>query len=391
MSGLRHLILLLLIIHFAPSVLLAGEDVEKLTPTFQKVKKKYDRKLNDLARYIAALPPEKGCVLDKKLLDHPGWKTYADTANVDWDNYHRDRIMPLREWAYDEMSELNSKRFKFFYPFSGPDVLHGNMFFRNADTTIMFGLEQVGKVPLLRTSNSDSVDQYIKTISHSLHAILNYSFFRTISMRKDLTKAQVGGTLPVLMLLLARTGNRVLDVKGVFIDKQGVLQFHDLENNKSLKVPGVEITYCQNDSTHESKLYYFSVDISNKALLYQHPEFQKYLKNMGAVFTFIKSASYLMYNEDFSTIRKLILDQSKIILQDDSGIPHSSFQKAGFDYTLYGMYNGPISLFSSKFQSSLNKSYKEEKQKVKPLVFGIGYKYKPGESNLVLYRKPSLK
>ena len=108
---------------------------------------------------------------------------------------------------------------------------------------------------------------------------------------------------------------------------------------------------------------------------------------MGGVYTFIKSASYLMYNEDFSTIRRLILDQSQIILQDDSGIPHSAFQKHGYHYTLYGMYNGPISLFSSKYQTSLSNSYKSEKQNVKPLVFGIGYKYKPGESNLVLYRK----
>ncbi|MCC7302915.1 MAG: hypothetical protein IT233_09745 [Bacteroidia bacterium] len=362
-------------------------DTEKLTPTFSKITKKYDRKYNDLARYLAAMPEEKGCVLDKRLLTHPGWKTYCDTANADWDSYYAERILPLREWAYDEIGELNSRRFKFFYPFSGPDILHGNMFFRNADTTIMFGLEPVGKVPLLKTSSSDSIDRYIRIIQHSLHAILNYSFFRTLSMKQDLRVEQTGGTLPLLMLFLARTGNRVLDVKGVFIDKEGKMQFHDLENAKKLKVPGVEITYCQSDSTHESKLYYFSADISNKGLHYNHPEFHTYLKGMGPVYTFIKSASYLMYNDNFSSVRNLILGQSLIILQDDSGIPHSAFQKNGFDYTMYGMYNGTISLFSSKYQTSLYKSYQSQKEKVKPLSFGIGYKYKPGESNLVLYRK----
>lgn len=365
----------------------AGGDTEKLAPTFHKISKRYDRKYNDLARYLAALPPEKGCVLDSKLLEHTGWRTYSDTANADWNNYYNDRILPLREWAYDEIGELNSKRFKFFYPFSGPDILHGNMFFRNADTTIMFGLEPVGKVPLLKTTSPDSIDRYIKLIQRSLHAVLNYSFFRTLSMRVDLKEEQTGGTLPLLMLFLSRTGNRVLDVKGVFIDKDGKMQFHDLENPKKLKVPGVEITYCHSDSTHESKLYYFSADISDGGLYSKHPEFHKYLKQMGNVYTFIKSASYLMYNDKFSAIRKLILDQSLIILQDDSGIPHNSLKKSNFDYTMYGIYNGTISLFSSKYQSSLYKSYTEEKSKVKPLTFGIGYKYKPGESNLVLYRK----
>lgn len=370
-----------------PLSIFGGGDEEKLNPTFSKISKRYDRKYNDLARYLAALPPEKGCVLEAGLLEHKGWKKYSDTANADWNNYYSDRILPLREWAYDEIGELNSKRFKFFYPFSGPDVLHGNMFFRNADTTIMFGLEPVGKVPLLRTSNSDSIDRYIRIIQHSLHAILNYSFFRTISMRTDLKEGQAGGTLPLLMLFLSRTGNRVLDVKGVFVDKDGKMQYHDLENAKKLKVPGVEITYCQNDSTHESKLYYFAADVSNTGLHSKHPEFHTWLKKMGTVYSFIKSASYLMYGDNFSAIRKIILDQSLIILQDDSGIPHSNLQKNNFDYTLYGMYNGTIPLFSSKYQSGLYKSYKEEKSKVKPLTFGIGYKYKTGESNLVLYRK----
>ncbi len=362
---------------------------DTLTPTFKKIKKNYDRKINDLSRYLAAMPPEKGCSLDSTLLNNKQWKVYSDTANADWLSYHHQRIIPLREWAYDEIGELNSKRFKFFYPFSGPDILHANMFFRNADTTVMFGLEAVGKIPLYKTTNKDSVASYIKIITHSLHAVLNYSFFRTLSMRKDLTSSQVNGTLPLLMILLSRTGNRVLDIKGVHVDEKGMMHHSDLENRGKKKIPGVEITYCQSDSTHESKLYYYAVDISNSGMINKTPEFLKYLKNMGQVYTFIKSASYLMHNETFSIIRNLILEQSRIVLQDDSGIPHTYFKIDSWEYNLYGMYNGCISLFQSRYQSSLSRVYKTESAKVKKLAFGIGYKYTPGESNIVLYRKKS--
>ncbi|MEW6469172.1 MAG: hypothetical protein AB1458_09620 [Bacteroidota bacterium] len=361
---------------------------ETLTPTFQKIRKKYDRKYNDMGRYLAGMLPEKGCVLDTALLNHPDWKLYHDTADLNWQKYYTERVLPLREWSYDEMGELNSKPFKFFYPFSGPDVLHGNMFFQNADTTIMFGLEAVGYVPLQKTTNRDSVSSYIKSINHSLYAVLNFSFFRTLAMRKDLTSAGTGGTLPLLMLLLERTGNRVLDVKGINIDKKGKPVKDELGKHKAGKVPGVEITYCRSDSTHEAKLFYFRVDISNSGMYYKTPEFSTYLKNMGEVYTLIKSASYLMHTEDFSAIRSLILKQSRIVLQDDSGIPHNYFTKHGFEHTLYGNYTGVISLFSSKFQSSLDKAYKSDPAKVKPISFGIGYKYQPGESNWVLYRKP---
>jgi hypothetical protein len=358
-----------------------------LTPTFQKVREKHDRKYNDIARYIAGMLPEKECKLDSSLLNNPNWKLYHDTSDAKWKNYYAERIITLREWSYEELGELNSKRFKFFYPFSGPDILHGNMFFQNADTTIMFGLEAVGIVPFLTKITKDSANNYIKSINHSLYAVLNYSFFRTISMRKELTDKEAGGTLPVIMLLLQRTGNRILDVKHIHLDPKGAMVFDGKAPSYTANVPGVEITYCREDSTHEAKLYYFKVDISNKALLNKNPEFNSYLKKMGNVYTMIKSASYLMHNDNFSLIRSIIIKQSQIVLQDDSGIPHQFFIKNNFDPFYYGKYTGVISLFASRYQPLLDKAYKTETGKVEPISFGIGYKYHPGESNWVLYRK----
>ena len=372
-----------------PAMAVQGGDTlnEKLTSTYSKVSKRFDRKFNDVSRYLAGMPPEKGCVLDTALLSNKDWRTYSDTIELDWKRYDTARYIVLKEWSYDEMQELNTKRFTFFYPFSGPDVLHGNMFFPNADTTIMIGLEPVGNIPFLGFTPKDSLRRYFATINNSLYAVLNYSFFRTLSMRVDLKSTQVNGTLPLLLLLLERTHNRVLNVRGVHVNNTGDLVFDDLQARKYVRTPGVEITYCRDDSTHESKLYYFAVDISNSGLYGKNPEFLPYLKKMGKVFTLLKSASYLMYTPDFTLIRNLILDQSSIVLQDDSGMPHHMFTGGDWDYTLYGHYNGPIPLFSGKYQPGLVAEYKKDAAKVKPLSFGIGYKYHVGESNLALYRK----
>ena len=360
-----------------------------LRTTHPNVKKEYPRKFNDVARYLGGRQPEKGCVLADELINNPSWKLYSDTAEVNWKKYYDERIVVLREWAYDEMGEINAKRFKFFYPFSGPDVLHGNMFFRNADTTVMIGLEPVGTVPFLTTMSDDSVARYIRKINGSLHAVLNYSFFRTLSMRTDFKDDQLDGTVPLLMLLLERTRNRVLDVRAAEIDKNGNLVVgKELEDKKKKRIPGVEITYCFEDSTHEAKLYYFAVDISDQGLYYKTPEFRTFMNKMGEVCTMVKSASYLMHRETFSVIRKIILERSRLVLQDDSGIPHYYFVKAGWTYNLYGAYKGVIPLFSSRFQYMLDKSYKTDLHLVKPISFGIGYMYHPGTSNWVLYRKP---
>jgi hypothetical protein len=55
---------------------------------------------------------------------------------------------------------------------------------------------------------------------------------------------------------------------------------------------------------------------------------------------------------------------------------------------LFGTYDKPINLFKTRFQADLKTLYDStDKATVKPLAFGIGYDYKPKESNLMLFTK----
>ena len=82
----------------------------------------------------------------------------------------------------------------------------------------------------------------------------------------------------------------------------------------------------------------------------------------------------------------LILDNSNYVLEDDSGIPYKYFKQDVWAPALYGTYSGSISLFTGVFQDDLDAAYKA-KTNVKPLKFGIGYKYQVGESNLMYFKK----
>jgi hypothetical protein len=90
-----------------------------------------------------------------------------------------------------------------------------------------------------------------------------------------------------------------------------------------------------------------------------------------------------MHKAYFSQIRKIILDQSYSILEDDSGIPLKFFKPDKWDIKLYGKYVGPIKLFETHFQDDLDSLYNIP-NKVKPLPFGIGYQFRYGQSNLLL-------
>jgi hypothetical protein len=54
--------------------------------------------------------------------------------------------------------------------------------------------------------------------------------------------------------------------------------------------------------------------------------FSAFLAKLGPADSLIKSASYLLHKANFAGVRKLLLNKSATILQDDSGIPLTYFE-----------------------------------------------------------------
>jgi hypothetical protein len=101
--------------------------------------------------------------------------------------------------------------------------------------------------------------------------------------------------------------------------------------------------------------------------------------------TFLKAASYLLYEDYFSTIRDAILDDSVGVVEDDSGIPLHDFKSTEWQVFPYGNYTGPITLFKDKYQPDLTDFY--TKTPHQPLSFGSGYKFTASASSLLVAKK----
>ena len=89
-----------------------------------------------------------------------------------------------------------------------------------------------------------------------------------------------------------------------------------------------------------------------------------------------------MHNDSFSTVRNFLLEHSATISQDDSGVPVRFFDDAKWTLKPYGNYVGPISLFSGNYQGKLKDLF--VKAKAPRIDFGIGYRWRPSETNLLL-------
>jgi hypothetical protein len=163
------------------------------------------------------------------------------------------------------------------------------------------------------------------------------------------------------------------------IDLQGDGSIHPAEDNVSnVTAKGAKIVFF--DSIGKTKtLYYFSTDLSDTGI--RTSGFMQFCDTLGHGDSFIKSASYLMHQDNFSTVRDYLLYHSVSILEDDSGIPIRYFAH-GWRLYPYGRYVGPIRLFGNLYQSQLNSVF--GKGRATPIDFGIGYRWRPNESNLLL-------
>ena len=106
-------------------------------------------------------------------------------------------------------------------------------------------------------------------------------------------------------------------------------------------------------------------------------------QRFGAGNVYLKAASYLLHESYFSRIRSFLLNHATSVLQDDSGIPFRFFRDGGWRFWFFGTYSGTLDIFAKYYQSDLQSAFATSGAAVS-LPFGTGYKWRPGESNLLL-------
>ncbi|MCB1172384.1 MAG: hypothetical protein KDK39_02410 [Leptospiraceae bacterium] len=359
----------------------------------------YPRYWNDLARYLAGLEPAEGSVL-KGVDDSARAVAHRKAFAQGWEPEAK-RLAAMEKWRSAELSDVYQLRRTVFYPFSGPDFININTLYPDSRRYILFGLENPGSPPDISKLSEKEQASFLAHVQRSLHSILKWSFFRTLSMQVDFNNKALDGLNPVLLAFMARKGMHVLDLTTVRLaedsklyaiyddnayapKKQDLPVYKPAANAKWKVIPGVRIRFVRPGSERLQELLFFSFNVSDAGLK-EFGQFPDFIKSQGPTNTYLKAASYLMHNASFSIIRNLVLSQSEFLLQDDSGIPLKYFPADTWDRSFYGSYHTPIPLFKNRVQMDLRKAYSGKD--VKPLDFGIGYMYRKGTSNLMAARK----
>ncbi|MHA3774268.1 hypothetical protein ACXR0O_22300 [Verrucomicrobiota bacterium sgz303538] len=315
---------------------------------------------NDQARFLAGLPV-RGSGL-AAIEQNRVWKEHASAMDAAWGKQELRQIARVRSWAAGNLPDSGSSA-TMYYMFSGPDFLYANAFFPNASTYILCGTEPVGSVPDISSIPPEQIEPALVNLRQSLKTILTFHYFITKDMRVDLQRTKLGGTLPLLYVFLARTGKVIQDVSFV-----------------NSPASGVRITFS-GGAGHSQTLYYFKTNLSNGG----SGGFLRWCAGQGPGLSLVKSASYLMHTGDFSNVRNFLLQNSRVIVQDDSGIPLRELERAGYNVKLFGNYAGPIELFKQHYQPDLAQAYQTGSSP--DLGFAFGYHWQTDRGMLMVATK----
>jgi hypothetical protein len=317
----------------------------------------------------------------------PAWTEFAKSFDHKWEKYDKIQLAPMREWSAGELAKSRSSGFTVFYPFSGPDFINPYTLFPSAGTYILVALEPIGKIPDFQAMSNKDFDSFFADIQKSFHDFLSIGYFVSAHTRTVMESKELNGILPFILFFMAREKAHILDVEYWFMERDGTIQkapgFESGRRGPAGVIPGVRILFetAGSQGNKPQTLYYFQMNLYDHTFG-RNSHFITFLQNFGPLITYMKSASYIMFDPQATIARQFVLDRSRYVLQEDSGIPFRYFDPSVWELQFYGTYSGPISTFKQDYQADLAKIYKTGRD-IKPLPFGIGFHFLVDTANLM--------
>ena len=332
---------------------------------------------NDTANFLGGLKGRADGPFHQ-LEETPEWQKYAGEFNKSWETSQTKQFQAVDAFQKRELASLHTNSTFLFYPFSGPDILYAQHFFPDARLTVFAARENVGDVLEPNHYKPANIEKELAGWREGIKSIFDRTFFVTSEMDQQFHGKVHDGILPLMLLLLARNGNVIdyvrygrLTDNGEFVPEAANVPRHH----------AVEIHYRHPSETRSRILYYFRTDLG--APFEKEPSFSRFLTHLGRPDTLVKSASFLLHWGQFAAIRKYILDNSNLILQDDTGVPYRMLKPTEWQVQLFGEYSHPDKPFTNEWQTDLADAFKEP-GRVKELGFVLGYGSRRRPSSMML-------
>ena len=318
-----------------------------------------DKALDDAARILAGMDVAQDSPL-ASWMEKDYWKKHKDEMDRMWATC-RETLDKIDTFAVTDLKDINDKAQSVFYPFSGPDFPYAAAFFPKPTTYWFMALEKTGSIPVMDRMSEHTFSMY----RNAMRTHLKSSYFITNAMDNDLANNVIDGTIPIIMVLMARMDFHIASITYQVLADDGSLTPSDKPTDV------VEIKYFNREENVMRTVYYLYANLRDE---YFKAGTQALIDKFDPATTagYTKSCSYCMHKPHFSQARNDMLEHAFAVVQDDTGVPYKYFEKDKWDVTLYGGYTHPLAAFEAyTYQLDLVEAYKGSD--IKPLDFKHGY------------------
>jgi hypothetical protein len=346
-----------------------------------------DARATATAQIMAGIQPAAGDPVIDKLVATDGWKAHKAAMEAQWKPVSA-RISAIEKWREGEVKLKDVQTRTLLYPFSGPDFLNAWAIYPNHAKYVFLALENPGTLPNIEKMDAKQFDGMLRDVRNAFAEIFQRNYFITSYMGKQLTTPYIRGTVPIMATMMALKGLRIAKIESVDPFPDLTKAFEEPKAKRPGKIlRGAKITFVS-AANRSHELTYYSLDATDKALVH-YPDFLELVGRNKPASALVKSASYLLHDNQFSKTRDMILASADILVQDDTGLPYRYLKQANWNIKLFGKYHTPIAPMQWGLQTDLRAAFGEPEVAARgPLPFPFGYHWKGAESGLILATRP---
>lgn len=276
------------------------------------------------------------------------------------------------------------------YPFGGGDLGSALVTFPDAREITTISLEHAGDPTRLAKLDKKQLRTALAAFRDASEGLLALHDSTSENMRK-LERGGIPGQLSFHITGMTALGFEPVALKFFTLGEGGAIHYltsaeiDALAPRKAKKVKGgwvdtdfseafnnMELTFRKAGDPKAPLIVHrhIAANLANKA--FKDSPLHKHLLAKGKFSAMTKAASYLLWSDNFSEIRGLLLAHMAWMASDSTGIPPRDAKKAGFTQITYGTFTGP-------FLEEANKSTGEAMAKLwssqphRKLPFRYGY------------------
>ena len=354
-----------------------------LTSAFAGDTNEINRRATATAQVMAGIPPIGGDAAIDRLVKLEVFAEHQKWMAAQWGQALA-RISAIENWRAQEVKITGAHSKTLLYPFSGPDFLNAYALFPDHAQYIFFSLERPGALPDLESVTPAQFVKLLEDVRNAFRDIFQRNYFITDYMSKQLTTPWIRGTVPVMATMMALMNQRIVRIVPVdlFPELTGSYEARDAAKHPRMLMRGARIDFVSANGGRVQQLYYFSLDATDKALEF-YPGFLDWVAQHRPASALLKSASYLLHDNQFQKTRNMILATADFVIQDDTGIPYRFLNQAPWQVRLYGRYNKPIKSLRYGYQPDLETAFKSKTISTE-LPFPFGYHWRGKQSGLLI-------